>query len=84
MSSSAQRRAASDPLLTEAEVAAVFGVDVTTVRRWAKAGKLTPIRMLTGGCRFAESEIRSLISDGSNDNLTYVPLVWRWAGERTD
>ena len=36
----------SEPLLTPAEVAAMFRVDPKTVTRWAKAGKLSSIRTL--------------------------------------
>jgi hypothetical protein len=35
---------AAEPLLTPAEVAALFRVDPKTVTRWAKAGKLSSIR----------------------------------------
>ena len=49
------------PLLTPAEVAALFRVDPKTVTRWAKAGKLSSIRTLGGHRRYRESEIRELI-----------------------
>jgi excisionase family DNA binding protein len=48
-------------LMTPAEVAAVFRVDVKTVTRWANAGKLTSIRTLGGHRRFRESEVMSLM-----------------------
>ena len=35
-----------EPLLTPAEVAALFRVDPKTVTRWANSGKLTSIRTL--------------------------------------
>lgn len=44
-------------LMTPAEVAALFRVDVKTVTRWANAGKLTSIRTLGGHRRFRESEV---------------------------
>ena len=51
----------SDPLLTPAEVAAMFRVNPKTVTRWARAGKITAIRTLGGHRRFRASEInRSL------------------------
>lgn len=46
------------PLLTPAEVAAMFRVDPKTVTRWARAGKLTSIRTLGGHRRFRETEVR--------------------------
>jgi excisionase family DNA binding protein len=51
-----------DPLLTPAEVAAVFRVDPKTVTRWAKAGKLTSIRTLGGHRRYREAEILSILN----------------------
>ncbi len=50
-----------EPLLTPAEVAALFRVDPKTVTRWANAGKLTSIRTLGGHRRYLESEVRSLL-----------------------
>ena len=52
----------SEPLLTPAEVAAMFRVDPKTVTRWAKAGKLSSIRTLGGHRRYRESEVRELLS----------------------
>ena len=51
----------SEPLLTPAEVAAMFRVDPKTVTRWAKAGKLTSLRTLGGHRRYRESEVRQLL-----------------------
>lgn len=58
---SPRRRVAADPLLTPAEVALLFRVDPKTVTRWAKAGKLKPIRTLGGHRRYWEAEIRALL-----------------------
>jgi len=52
----------TEPLLTPAEVAAMFRVDPKTVTRWAKAGKLTSIRTLGGHRRYRETEVRALLS----------------------
>jgi excisionase family DNA binding protein len=52
----------TEPLLTPAEVAAMFRVDPKTVTRWAKAGKLSSIRTLGGHRRYRESEVRELLS----------------------
>jgi excisionase family DNA binding protein len=46
-----------DALMTPAEVAEAFRVDVKTVGRWAKEGKLTSIRTLGGHRRFRRDEI---------------------------
>lgn len=50
-----------DPLLTPAEVAAMFRVDPKTVTRWAKAGKLSSLRTLGGHRRYRENEVRRLL-----------------------
>lgn len=55
------RSTESEPLLTPAEVAAMFRVDPKTVTRWAKAGKLSSIRTLGGHRRYRESEVRQLL-----------------------
>lgn len=49
-----------EPLLTPAEVARKFGVDVRTLTRWAKAGKLTSIRTLGGHRRYFADEVEAL------------------------
>jgi excisionase family DNA binding protein len=60
----------SEPLLTPAEVAAMFRVDPKTVTRWAKAGKLSSIRTLGGHRRYRESEVRELLSGVSSQQQT--------------
>ncbi|MGP3920567.1 BldC family transcriptional regulator [Nonomuraea sp. 10N515B] len=59
----------TEPLLTPAEVAAMFRVDPKTVTRWAKAGRLTSIRTLGGHRRYREAEVRALL----NGTPTIVP-----------
>jgi excisionase family DNA binding protein len=54
-----------EPLLTPAEVAAMFRVDPKTVTRWANAGKLTSIRTPGGQRRFRENEVTALLKDQS-------------------
>ena len=61
----ATRSPDAEPLLTPAEVAAMFRVDPKTVTRWAKAGKLSSIRTLGGHRRYRESEVRSLLAGQS-------------------
>lgn len=53
-----------EPLLTPAEVAAIFRVDPKTVTRWAKAGRLASIRTLGGHRRYREAEVRALLRAG--------------------
>lgn len=50
-----------DPLLTPAEVAALFRVDPKTVTRWERAGKITAVRTLGGHRRYRASEIRRAV-----------------------
>ena len=49
-----------EPLLTRAEVAAIFRVDATVVTRWARSGKLPSVRTPGGRWRFREDVIRAL------------------------
>ncbi|MGI8664138.1 MAG: BldC family transcriptional regulator [Acidimicrobiales bacterium] len=58
---------APEPLLTPAEVAALFRVNPKTVTRWARAGKLTAIRTLGGHRRFRVSEIRRCLEEMSHE-----------------
>jgi excisionase family DNA binding protein len=51
-----------ESLLTPAECAEMWRVDVKTVVRWAKAGKLTTIRTPGGQRRYSEAEVRALIA----------------------
>jgi excisionase family DNA binding protein len=59
----------TDPLLTPAEVAALFRVNPKTVTRWARAGKLTAIRTLGGHRRFRASEIRRCLERLDSDEM---------------
>jgi excisionase family DNA binding protein len=47
-------------LLTEREVADIFTVSTRTVRRWATAGELTPVR-IGGVTRYREAEVLNVI-----------------------
>jgi excisionase family DNA binding protein len=53
---------APEPLLTPAEVAALFRVDAKTVTRWAQQGKIRSIRTLGGHRRYREAEVRALLN----------------------
>ena len=54
----------AEPLLTPAEVAAIFRVDPKTVTRWEQAGKVSSIRTLGGHRRYLAVEIRALADRG--------------------
>lgn len=50
-----------DRLLTPGEVARAFRVDVKTVQRWAKAGRLESVRTPGGHRRYREDSVRALL-----------------------
>ena len=66
---------AAEPLLTPAEVAALFRVDPKTVTRWASAGRIGSIRTPGGHRRFRESEVRSMLASLTSEAL--VPTTPR-------
>lgn len=49
-------------LLTPEEVAAAFAVNVKTVARWARAGKLDAARTLGGHRRFHRAQVEELLN----------------------
>ena len=51
-------------LLKPSEVAVMFRVDIKTVSRWARAGRISAIRTPGGHRRFHRSEIEALIREG--------------------
>ena len=61
----AQTHAAPETLYTPAEVASLFRVDPKTVTRWAKQGRLTPIRTLGGHRRYRAAEVEQLLKPGA-------------------
>ncbi len=68
-------RTVNDPLLTPAEVAAMFRVDPKTVKRWAVAGKLTTIRTPGGHRRYRAGEVFELqrVNTEPASYATYTP-----------
>jgi excisionase family DNA binding protein len=56
-----------DALLTPSEVAKLFRVNPKTVSRWARAGKLHPVRTLGGHRRFRASEIQRRLTEGAEE-----------------
>jgi excisionase family DNA binding protein len=56
------RRVVDPPeLLTPAEVAAMFGVEVRTIARWARNGQLPAVRTIGGHRRYPAAEVRQLM-----------------------
>jgi excisionase family DNA binding protein len=56
----------ADRLLGIREVADLFGVDISTVRRWDAAGHLNSVRVgERGHRRFRQQEIRRLLEQSS-------------------
>jgi len=49
-------------LLRPREVAALFGVRPTTIARWAREGRLTPLQTPGGHRRYRPAEIREVLS----------------------
>jgi predicted site-specific integrase-resolvase len=55
-----------EPLLTPAEVAALFAVDPKTSPAGRKPGKLPCIATLGGHRRYREAEVRALLNQGGD------------------
>jgi len=60
-------RPQGDRLLISSEVAEMFRVDVKTVNRWVKLGKIPHIRTPGGHSRFRESEVLAILSGENGD-----------------
>jgi excisionase family DNA binding protein len=58
-----------DELLRPREVAEIFGVRPTTIARWAREGKLTPLRTPGGHRRYKRSGIRALLTKDAEPNV---------------
>jgi len=56
----------AEPMLTTGEVAALFGVCASTVRRWEKIGRITSVRVADGNRGFREEEVRALANARKN------------------
>ena len=55
------------PLMTPAEVAAIFCVDPKTVARWANTGKIPSIRTLGGHRRFRRDDVERLAKEAAGE-----------------
>ena len=51
-------------LIPISEAAKIFGVSVSTLRRWEQQGKLTSRRTLGGSRRYNRAEVERLANDG--------------------
>lgn len=49
-----------DKPMTTGDVAAIFGVTMTTVKRWAEDGKLPSFRTVGGHFRFHPADVQAL------------------------
>ena len=57
-----------DQLLRPREVAEIFGVRTTTIARWAREGRLTPVRTPGGHRRYSrDAVVRLLANDTTPD-----------------
>lgn len=57
----------ADALLTPAEVAELLNVTPTTVSNWARAGRLTYIRLPGGHRRFRREDVQALLTPHENE-----------------
>ena len=62
-----------EELLTPSEVAALFRVDPKTVTRWAKAGKLSCVKILGGHRRYLASEVNALLEGALPQQRSVIP-----------
>jgi excisionase family DNA binding protein len=56
-----RRNLDDDALLRPREVAAVFGVRTATIARWAREGRLTPLRTPGGHRRYRSIDVRKVL-----------------------
>lgn len=59
----AMRRTDLDELLAPREVAKIFGVPVPTIARWAREGRLVPVRTPGGHRRYSRKSVRELLAE---------------------
>lgn len=58
---------ADDPLLPPAQAAAVLGVSIDTLRRWANEGRVPYVRTLGRQRRFRRSDLLATLVAGDDD-----------------
>ena len=74
----------AEVLLTPKEVAQRFHVNPKTVTRWAKAGKLTPIRTLGGHRRYRESEVLERLREYKESSSQQVRRQTQLMADKND
>jgi len=57
----------TDRLIRSQEAAALYDVNVSTVRRWAREGTLPCVRVTKKSLRFRESDLAGINSHSSTD-----------------
>jgi excisionase family DNA binding protein len=65
----------ADDLLRPREVADLLGVRTSTIARWAREGKLTPLRTPGGHRRYSRAAIRRLLADEATPSDAHQQLV---------
>jgi excisionase family DNA binding protein len=61
---------APEAMLTPGEVAELFHVNIKTVGRWARAGKLVAIRTLGGHRRYRVSEVKRALAEANRSTAS--------------
>jgi excisionase family DNA binding protein len=61
-----------DDLLTPREVAELFGVRTTTIARWAREGRLSPLRTPGGHRRYSRGDVRKLLEAENADERAFA------------
>jgi excisionase family DNA binding protein len=56
-----------EDLLRPREVAAIFGVRTSTIARWAREGRLTPLRTPGGHRRYSHAAVRDVLATAAPD-----------------
>ncbi|WP_285581519.1 MerR family DNA-binding transcriptional regulator [Actinoallomurus iriomotensis] len=62
-------------LLKPREAAELFGVRTTTIARWAREGKLTPLRTPGGHRRYSRTAIQALLADNPEPSADWQQMT---------
>jgi transposase-like protein len=65
----------ADQLLRPREVAAIFGVRASTVARWAREGRLTPLLTPGGHRRYSLRDVRRILGEPAGPDETEEQLA---------
>jgi excisionase family DNA binding protein len=58
-----------EDLLRPREVAAIFGLRTSTIARWAREGRLTPLRTPGGHRRYSRAAIRDVLAADAEPDM---------------